>query len=269
MTADIARPGRGSVGLRWLGQAGFVISAGGVRVLVDPWLASHPARATPAPSIGLIPADTRWLLATHEHGDHLDLASLPGLVARLPNLGVVVPEPLRAQVSETVPGISVSGVQPGDKLNLGGMALSVVRAWHGVAVEDGYTDGYGLRSDALTPHVGYVLAFPGVTVYHGGDTILTDELVAELMPHGVDVALLPVNGRDAAREARGIVGNLNPSEAVTLASAVGARVLVPMHFDMVRGNRLSVARVVDAARRSSAALAVLVPAPGVDIELGA
>ena len=28
-----------------------------------------------------------------------------------------------------------------------------------------------------------------------------------------DVALLPINGRDAEREARGIVGNLNEREA--------------------------------------------------------
>jgi hypothetical protein len=35
----------------------------------------------------------------------------------------------------------------------------------------------------------------------------------------VDVALLPINGRDSEREGRGIVGNMDAREAVELALA--------------------------------------------------
>ena len=259
----------GSVTIRWLGQSGVVLSGGGVRVAVDLWLSGHPLRARPAPTLADVPDGIRWLLATHGHGDHLDLEALPQLADRFADLEIVVPEPLRERVMSTAPGLSVHGVQPGDTLDLGGVLLSVVHAWHGVVVADRYSDGHGLRNDGATPFVGYVLAFPGMTVYHAGDTVPGDGLVDELRPHRVAVALLPVNGRDETREARGILGNLDAGEAVTLAVAMGARWLIPMHFDMVRGNRARVGLVADAARRAEARLAVLVPAPFLDVEIGA
>jgi L-ascorbate metabolism protein UlaG (beta-lactamase superfamily) len=265
---DQARAQAGTLTIRWLGQAGFVLSAGGARVAVDLWLSAHPLRARPAPDVGDIPDGTRWLLATHEHADHLDLGALPRLLDRFPDLGIVVPEPLRPRVMAAVPGARVHGVQPGERLDLGVAQLSVVHAWHGVVAADGYSDGHALRADGLTPFVGYVLAFGSVTAYHAGDTILGTGLIDELRPHGVHVALLPVNGRDDARERAGILGNLDAVEAVTLATAIGARVLVPMHHDMVRGNRARAARVVDAASRTAAPLALLLPARATDVEVG-
>jgi L-ascorbate metabolism protein UlaG (beta-lactamase superfamily) len=73
------------------------------------------------------------------------------------------------------------------------------------------------------------------------------------------VALLPVNGRHAEREARGIVGNLNEREAAWLAAEVGAETLIPMHHDMFVGNLGSAAAVVEAAEQESRSVAVLVP----------
>ncbi len=266
--SDAGRAAGRTLTIRWLGQAGFVLSAGGPRVMVDPWLSAHPLRARRAPELASVPDGVRWLLATHEHPDHLDLGALPRLVDRFPDLRIVVPEPLRERVEAAAPRALVHGVQPGDRLDLGAAEVSVVHAWHGVVVADGYTDGHGLRVDGQTPFVGYVLDFGEVTVYHAGDTVLGPGLVDELRSLGVGVALLPVNGRDQAREDAGILGNLDPAEAVTLATAIGARVLVPMHHDMVRGNRGRASRVVDAAARAGAPLAVLLPAPAIDVEIG-
>lgn len=260
------RPDR--VTLRWLGQAGFVVSFGDTRILVDPWLSEHPLRARrPLPIAGL-PDGIGWLLASHEHPDHLDLASLPELFDRYPGLQVIVPSPLCGRVAAADGRARVHGVQPGDVIRVGDVAAHVVHAWHGVAVSDGYSDGHGLRGDDRTPFVGFVLRTPQLTVYHAGDTIAGPGLAREVVPLGVDVALLPVNGRDAAREAAGIVGNLLAREAVALATAIGARLLVPMHHDMVRGNRVPVGRVVEAARAAEQPLSVLVPAYGADVEIG-
>ena len=153
---DSARAAGGTLIVRWLGQAGFVLSAGGPRVMVDPWLSAHPLRARRPPDLGDVPDGVRWLLATHEHGDHLDLEALPRLVDRFAGLGIVVPEPLRERVEAAAPRARVLGVQPGDELDLGVAHLSVVHAWHGVVAADGYTDGHGLRVDGQTPFVGYV-----------------------------------------------------------------------------------------------------------------
>ena len=96
-------------------------------------------------------------------------------------------------------------------------------------------------------------------LYHAGDTIRYDGMEAVVRRLDPDVALLPVNGRDAEREARGIVGNLDEREAPLLAAAIGADTLIPMHHDMIRGNLGSTAKVVDAVEQESRRVAVLVP----------
>ena len=49
---------------------------------------------------------------------------------------------------------------------------------------------------------------------------------------------MPINGRDAMREAEGLIGNLLPGEAVALAAQVRARVLIGIHNDLFAGNRV-------------------------------
>ena len=51
-----------------------------------------------------------------------------------------------------------------------------------------------------------------------------------------DVAILPINGRDAMRERDGLWGNLSADEAAALAAAAGVPAVVPCHFDGVAGN---------------------------------
>ena len=83
-------------------------------------------------------------------------------------------------------------------------------------MDDAYGDGSAVGGRPR--FVGYVLG-EEARVYHAGDTIVTDELTSALALSDVDVALLPINGRDAEREARGIVGNMDAAEAVELALA--------------------------------------------------
>ena len=67
----------GTIALWWLGQAGFAVRAGGLVLLVDPFLAPMAERASapafdPEDAIGV-----DVVMCSHEHYDHLDLASLP------------------------------------------------------------------------------------------------------------------------------------------------------------------------------------------------
>jgi L-ascorbate metabolism protein UlaG (beta-lactamase superfamily) len=180
-------------------------------------------------------------------------------MGRHPDARVVVPAPLVARTSARVPGSRVTGLQPGTSVEGPGVRIVAVRAWHGVTVADGYTDGRGERGESPTPFCGFVVKIDGLVIYHAGDTILGDGMVEELRPLGVDVALLPVNGRDAAREEAGILGNLWPDEALALAAAIGARWLVPMHFDMVRGNTIAPEALLEAAGRIDGRPRVVIP----------
>ncbi len=254
---------RQGVGIRWLGQSGFVLEGGGLRMLVDPWLSDHELRTSAPDPLDSLPPGITWLLASHEHADHLDLPALPGLLGRYPEMVVVVPNPLARRVRDAVPRATVMGVQPGNTIAAGSTTVHGVTAWHGVTMQDGYTDGRGLTSDGQSPFVGYVIDFPEATVYHGGDTVLGAGMVEELLGLRIDIAMLPINGRDAQREDDGILGNLDAGEAVELAERLAARILVPMHFDMVRGNTASPGSAVD--RAQGRALSVVVPARGQEL----
>ena len=123
-------------------------------------------------------------------------------------------------------------------------------------------DAYGFGeelSGGLIRFVGFVLEMDGVRIYHAGDTIHYDgmeAMVGALRPH---ISLLPINGRHAEREARGIVGNLDEREAAWLAARIGSETLIPMHHDLFTGNLGSAAQVVETAEEEERAVTVLVP----------
>lgn len=225
--------------LTWLGQAGFLLETDGCRALIDPWLSPHEARLIAPPPFELVSEAIDWVLVTHEHDDHLDLPFLRRLAARSPSARLILPAPIAARAEGV---LATSSVAPGEDLDLGELSVHVVPAWHAVEMADGYGDGGGR-------FVGYVISGAGPTLYHAGDTIPDPALAEALSDRGVEIALLPVNGRDAEREARNIVGNLDAVEAVELARAIGSRTLVPYHWDAVAGNT---ARPGDAADEAAA-----------------
>jgi L-ascorbate 6-phosphate lactonase len=245
-----------AIRLRWLGQAGFLLEGHGARVLVDPWFSDHELRVARAPSLSDLPGPIERVLASHGHEDHLDLAAIADLHRRDPSIAVVVPAPLVARVMEVAPGVRVDGVQPGDRIDDPALRIDVVPAWHGVVVSDGYS--YGPHGQP-TPHVGYVIHLGPIGVYHAGDTVVSAPLIDTLRDAQIDVALLPINGRDFFREADGILGNLDAVEAARFAAAIGARTLVPMHYEMVRGNTSTAGAVVDAVARLDLPVHVVVP----------
>jgi L-ascorbate 6-phosphate lactonase len=251
-------PAWGQVAFWWLGQSGFGLRGHAATVVVDPFLADHPDRLFPPPcrpdQVGGLDA----VVVTHDHLDHLDEESLPALADASPDARFVVPEPLIEHVVGLgIPGGRVAGVQPDQALELGGLTIHPIPASHGDDVAEGY--GFGLeRSNGLYRFLGYVFDLGGVHVYHAGDTIPYEGMEERLRELRVDVALLPINGRDAEREAQGIVGNLDEEEAANLAAAIEADLLVPMHYDLFAGNPGSPERLVELAKRDHPELQVLV-----------
>jgi L-ascorbate 6-phosphate lactonase len=251
--------------LTWLGQAGFLVETEGLRILIDPFLSGHEARLFAPPPVEPYVEGIDWLLVTHEHLDHLDVDLLPVVAAHSPDLTVVLPTPIVEQAACLHPGLRVIGVQPGDVRPLSPtVALLVLPAWHGVEMADAYSQGRG--EDGNVRFVGFLIQAPGIGLYHSGDTLVTDELRAALAGHAIDVALLPVNGRDYYREGMGLIGNMDAREAVHLAEEIGVRVLVPMHWDLFNRNTVRPGDVVDAAAGDSG-LHVLVPSRFAELPL--
>lgn len=245
-------PPPGTIGLFWLGQAGFALRGDGVTVLIDPFLSPRPDRLVAAPAVAEDLAFADLVLATHEHRDHLDLPSWPALASGTARF--VVPRPLVDRAAAVVGPERVIGAAPGLVLELGRVRVSPVPARHGVTIGDAYA--FGLLPGEYR-YLGYVVELNGVRVYHAGDTIGYEGLAGRLRELAVEIALLPINGRDAEREARGLVGNLTPGEAADLAAASGARILVPMHYELIAGNTQPPGALLDVVSREHPELTVL------------
>ncbi|MBP5761961.1 MAG: MBL fold metallo-hydrolase, partial [Lachnospiraceae bacterium] len=64
-----------SVTLRWLGQMGFIIETGNMKLCIDYYASPDESRQTPPP----VPAEELTgidvFLGTHDHPDHIDHAA--------------------------------------------------------------------------------------------------------------------------------------------------------------------------------------------------
>ncbi|MCB0855438.1 MAG: MBL fold metallo-hydrolase, partial [Bacteroidetes bacterium] len=92
-----------------------------------------------------------------------------------------------------------------------------------------------IEKDAQDRHIymGYVFEFGPWTIYHSGDTVWFPELPQYLEPFNINLAILPINGRAPERK---VAGNMNAREAVQLAQAIKADIVLPCHYDMFTFN---------------------------------
>ena len=149
---------------------------------------------------------------------------------------MVVPAPAVPDAAEAgLPRGRLVAARPGEPIAAGDVTVHPVPALHGVHVADAYTHGLPGDGDQVR-YLGYVVETPDGRLYHAGDTLRWDGQAELLRRHRVEVALLPINGRDAQREAQDIVGNLDAGEALALARDAGVGTVVPMHYDLMEGN---------------------------------
>jgi len=117
---------------------------------------------------------------------------------------------------------------------LGGFTVTPIPSAHEVF----HTDENGDYRE-----LGYIIDNGAARIFHAGDMCMYEGLIERLS--GIDVAILPVNGRDYFRNVNDIIGNFDCTEAVTLATTVGADLLIPVHHDLYKVNQVSAAHFVD------------------------
>lgn len=231
LLADIAAAEADTEALHvwWLGQSGFLVSHNGVRVLFDPYLSDSltvkyaqtdkpHTRMTerviaPEKLTGL-----SLITSTHNHTDHLDAETLLPLFASNPEAKLVLPAvntgfaANRLAWEETDPRFLPLAIEQFQYL--GPFSVYGVAAAH----------------EALAPgFMGFVVKIGSWVLYHSGDTIPYEGMTDTLVALGINVALLPINGRLPERR---VSGNLWGDEAAHLANTIGAQVAVPCHYEM-------------------------------------
>ena len=259
----------GVVHIWWLGQAGFLVEHPGGRLIVDPYLSDslatkyagqrYPHRRLPAaPVLPQRLHDVDLALHTHAHTDHLDPLTVAGLLTHNQPRFVAPRARREIALSRGIPAHLLVEVTAGDVLALEGARVEVVPAAHEVITVDDAGDHV---------FVGYVIDVGGVRVYHSGDCVPFAGQAELLAGLDVDVALLPVNGRDPERLANGVPGNFTVDEAVALCRAAGIPALVCHHFGLFDFNTVDPDELVTRLGEIGDGLSWTVPAVGAAFEL--
>ena len=261
----VAEPPPHSVAMWWLGQASVVLRSAGVTLYIDPFFSDRPDRLVPPSFAPAMAAPADYVLCTHEHVDHFDPQTLHGLAQASPHARFVVPLPIVEQTRAL--GIAperILGIQPGEVVQLGAVTLFSVPACHGLKAPPAtYDFGFVEREGKnLYSFLGYILEIGGVRIYHAGDTVIYEGLVERLRELEIDIAFLPINGRNYFREQRDIVGNMDEREAADLAAAADVKLLVPIHYEMFAGNLGRPGALLDYIQARYPQLSCLIPAHG-------
>lgn len=259
---------RGQDRLWWLGQSGFLLQAAGKSVLFDPYLSDSLTKKyaqTDKPHERLTervigPERLRGIDAiacSHNHTDHLDAETLLPLLAANPQAMLVVPRANISFVLERLGPVEarLAPIDAGETIRVAGVEFAGIPAAHNTVERD---EGGRCR------FLGYVARVPDLKLYHSGDTLWHEGLAPALRPLQVQVALLPINGN---RPERRVAGNLNGREAARLARDIGARLVIPHHFDMFAFNTEPPDEFVAECRRLGQPFQVLENGAGVDLEL--
>jgi L-ascorbate metabolism protein UlaG (beta-lactamase superfamily) len=238
--ADVRAAG-GPLDLWWLGQSGFLVAWQGRHLLLDPYLSDSLTRkyeSTDKPHVRMTelvvdPAQLAFvdaITASHAHTDHLD----PDTLRALPRAELVAPAAHRELAAERA-GRQAIAVDDGETVEVAGFSITAVPAAHEAIERD---------AAGRMLHLGYVVRCGAYSLYHAGDTVPYDGLAERV--GAVDVALLPINGRAPERR---VAGNLTGEEAAAVAHELGARLAVPMHYDMFEFNTASPDEFVAACER--------------------
>lgn len=204
-------PGKGEAALFWLGQAGFLVkNSAGELMAVDPYFSDMAERLDGnkrlmPPLMEPEELNADLLLATHYHCDHLDLDSLPAMMAcgtRLFCCPQSAKEALKADIRP-------------EQMQV--MPCKTAADYLGFHIESVFAD----HGDAAPEAVGFIVETEGIRIYFSGDTSYQAKRMRDAAEREIDILIVPINGE---------YGNMNERDAAMLAAQTKARLTIPSHF---------------------------------------
>lgn len=189
--------------ITWLGHAAFeIVSPGGTRLLVDPFIANNPS--TPADRKKLGDYKPAAILVTHSHDDHdadaeaIAKTSGAKVIGAFDHIG-----PMK------IPDDQKLGGNVGGKLTVGDVTVHLVPAMHG--------------SDPGGRPLGFVISFAsGKSIYHTGDTWIFGDMALIQEIHKPSVILLQAGGGPY---------NQDPKTALlAVKKYFKPQTIIPMHY---------------------------------------
>jgi len=195
------------VTVHWLGHAAFeVISAGGTRILIDPFLTGNPTTPDSLKQLSRYTGATKpaAILVSHSHFDHTQDVKAIATAGNVPVVGAFewvqtlgLPEALNR------------GGNVGGTMKFGDVTVHLVPAVH--------------SSDPGGRPLGFVLEFAdGRTLYHTGDTWVFGDMALIQELYHPDILLFGVGG--------GPYGDDPKTAAFAIRKYFHPTTIVPMHY---------------------------------------
>jgi len=178
--------------------------------------------------------------SSHNHTDHLDAETLIPLWKTNPNLKVIVS---RVNLSFAAERLQVSSERltpiraDGEAIHIDPFTFHAIPSAHEALEQDKHGDHR---------YIGLIVQVGEWTIYHSGDCVPYPGLAERLGKWKIDVALLPINGRDPAR---GVAGNFTADEAALLGRRIRADLVIPCHYEMFEFNSVSPQEFENAAKK--------------------
>ncbi len=236
--------------LWWLGQSGYLLQWRGRHVLLDPYLSDSLTRkyaetATPHVRMTerLVAPDALDFIdivtSSHNHTDHLDGETLGALLAANPGIVALVSEANRIFAAQRLPlpHVRLTGIAVDHPVRVNDFTFTAIPSAH---------EELEMDDSGNSKYIGLVIQAGGLTLYHSGDTVRYPGMHERLRQHQIDLALLPINGRDPKR---GVAGNLSGAEAARLAHDSRIKLVIPCHYEMFAFNTASPDEFVREAHR--------------------
>jgi len=225
----------GGLRIWWIGQEGFVFKSHGQIIYIDPYLSSYAETITRGKAnehvrINLAPMKPEdvnhadIVLCTHDHADHIDPDGIPKIATQSPHAHFIVPECTRETMqSFGIDDGRIHTMKGDDELSLEEIHIHAAPAKH---------EEFDKHPQKGYPYLSYIINIDGISVFHAGDTIPYPGQVERVKKHRIDLAFIPVNGRDEFRHKLDFEGNFTCDEAVRFALDIKAGLTIPMHYDM-------------------------------------
>ena len=195
--------------IRFLGQSGYLIESNNTSIVIDPYLSDSVNRVAGRPRLLPLPIDAKDIfcdavICTHDHLDHLD----PDTVSEINSEQFFITTSGGKEKLLTLGKKNTKALLLNESIKIGDFELTAVFAAHTVEA------------------FGVIVKSEGMTLYFTGDTLF-DEKLFEIKSFSPTVTFICINGR---------LGNMNVTEALSVAKEIGAPINVPNHYDMFASN---------------------------------